>query len=211
MDQQQYFCLGSRAVASSLQVLSRTACLHPIHTICTIALLASTTYIGVLKNSLFHTPGNVRKAEWGSLVAGSRSLMASSETGWKWDTFNSNADIPKDFDHLALITLSFPGSYAEAPQIVTSSFTPLGVELPVHPLPSTSNPLTAYSQDTTFAFAVSHQKAPKIVAAVQKIPHNRPNSESLEDGGAEMAHKTWIIKASRPDTKGSLAQWVHDS
>lgn len=77
---------------------------------------------------------------------------------------------PKDFDHQAFITLSFPGSYAEAPQLVTSSFTPLGVGLPVLPLPSTLNPLTACSHDSTFAFAVPHHKAPELVAAVQKIP-----------------------------------------
>ncbi|OQD63204.1 hypothetical protein PENPOL_c010G03218 [Penicillium polonicum] len=207
MDQQS-FRPGSRAVTTGLQLLSRTACLHPIHTICTIAILASTTYIGVLKDSLFHAPGNVGKADWGSLIAGSRNLISSAETGWKWNTFNSN-DIPEDFDHQALITLNFPGSYAGAPQIVTSSFTPL-VELPVLPLPSTSNPLTAYSQDSTFAFAVPHEKAPELVAAVQKIPHNALNVESL-DGGAEMEHKTWIMKAARPDKKGSLAQWVHDS
>ncbi|CAG8907422.1 unnamed protein product [Penicillium egyptiacum] len=191
MDQQQSFRLGSRAVISSLHHLGQ----HD--------------YIGVLKDSLFHASGNVGKAEWGSLVTGSRSMIASPETGWKWDTLNSN-DIPEDFDHQALITLSFPG-YAEAPQIVTSSFNPLGVELPVLPLPSTSNPFTAYSQDSTFAFAVPHKKAPELVAALQQIPHNGPNGESLEDVRAEMKHKTWIMKAARPDTKGSLSQWVHDS
>ncbi|KAF7527965.1 hypothetical protein PCG10_001899 [Penicillium crustosum] len=207
MDQQSSHP-GSRAVTSSLQLLSRTACLHPIHTICTIAILASTTYIGVLKDSLFHAPGNVGKADWASLLTGSRSLITSQETGWKWDTFNSN-DIPEDFDHQALITLNFQGSSADTPQIVTSSFAPL-VELPVLPLPSTSNPLTAYSQDSTFAFAVPHQKAPELVAVVQNIPHNAIKGKSV-DGGAEMERKTWIMKAARPNTKGSLAQWVHDS
>ncbi|CRL19611.1 Hydroxymethylglutaryl-CoA reductase, class I, metazoan [Penicillium camemberti] len=205
---QRYLRPGSRAVTSSLQLLSITACLHPIHTICTIAVLASTTYIGVLRDSLFHAPRNVGKAYWGSLVTGSRSLIASPETGWKWDAFNSN-DIPQDFDHQALITLNFPGSYADAPQILTSSFTPL-VELPVLPLPSTSNPLTAYSQDSTFAFAVPHQKAPELVAAIQKIPHNGFNGESL-DGDAEMEQKMWIMKAARPNAKGSLTQWFDDS
>ncbi|KAJ5420344.1 hypothetical protein N7465_002863 [Penicillium sp. CMV-2018d] len=172
MDQQS-FRPGIRAVTTGLHLLSRTACLHPIHTICTIAILASTTYIGVLKDSLFHAPGSVGKADWGSLIAGSRNLISSAETGWKWNTFNSN-DIPEDVDHQALITLNFPGSYEDAPQIVTSTFTPV-VELPVLPLPSTSNPLTAYSQDSAFAFAVPHEKAPESVAAVQRIPHNALN------------------------------------
>ncbi|KAJ5236871.1 hypothetical protein N7489_006962, partial [Penicillium chrysogenum] len=70
-------------------------------------------------------------------------------------------DIPEDIGHQALITLGFPRS----------------VELPMLPLPSTSNPLTAYSYDSTFAFAVPHQRAPELVTAVQKIPYNGPSGE----------------------------------
>ncbi|KAJ5843337.1 uncharacterized protein N7525_001078, partial [Penicillium rubens] len=120
-----------------------TACPHPIYTICTIAILASTTYIGVLKSSLFHAPGNVGKAEWDSLVAGSRRLIASPETV------------------TSLRTLAIKRF----------------VELPMLPLPSTSNPLTAYSYDSTFAFAVPHQRAPGLVTAVQKIPYNGASGE----------------------------------
>nr|AOV86533.1 HMG-CoA reductase [Penicillium brevicompactum] len=164
------------------------------------------TYIGVLNDSLFHAPGNVGKADWASLLTGSRSLITSQETGWKWDTFNSN-DIPEDFDHQALITLNFQGSSADTPQIVTSSFAPL-VELPVLPLPSTSNPLTAYSQDSTFAFAVPHQKAPELVAVVQNIPHNAIKGKSV-DGGAEMERKTWIMKGCPTQHKRkSCSVWL---
>lgn len=56
---------GNRTMTSILQFLSRTACLHPIHTIWTIAILASTTYIGFLKYSFFHAPGNVGETDWG--------------------------------------------------------------------------------------------------------------------------------------------------
>ena len=49
-----------RQVTSGLQSISRRACVHPIHTIVVIALLASTTYVGLLEGSFFDTVRNPR-------------------------------------------------------------------------------------------------------------------------------------------------------
>jgi hydroxymethylglutaryl-CoA reductase (NADPH) len=66
--------------------LSKSACIHPIHTIVIIALLASTTYISILENSLFERPG----VNWfggskkGALLDGSVRVGLGEETQWKW-------------------------------------------------------------------------------------------------------------------------------
>lgn len=77
-----------RQVTSGLQAISRRACLHPIHTIVVIALLASTTYVGLLEGSLFdavRAPGNVAgQVDVGSLLQGSRNLRLGAHTSWKW-------------------------------------------------------------------------------------------------------------------------------
>ncbi|KOS46691.1 hypothetical protein ACN38_g2362 [Penicillium nordicum] len=210
MDQQQPLRWGNRSVTSTLQFLAKTTCLHPIHTVCTIAILASTTYVGLLKDSFFHGPGNVGKAEWGSLVAGNRSLITGPLNGWKWQSFDTDTEVLEDLNHQALITLVFPGSYAEASQTATASFAPLPVNLSVIYLPSTSNPLTAYSKDKTFAFSVQYNNAPELVAAVQEIPNNSPDRKSLETEVVEMERQMWIMKAARAHTKSSLTQWAHD-
>jgi hydroxymethylglutaryl-CoA reductase (NADPH) len=94
----------NRQVTPVLQSVSRRACTHPIHTIVFIALLASTTYIGLLEGSLFDTSvaeSPSRRTGWKSLVEGSKSLQASEETAWRWQvedrdpsTFNSKVRIP---------------------------------------------------------------------------------------------------------------------
>lgn len=71
-----------------VQTLSKSACIHPIHTIVIIALLASTTYISILENSLFDRSA-MRWAFGGSkknlsLMDGSARVAVGEETQWKW-------------------------------------------------------------------------------------------------------------------------------
>ncbi|ETS75040.1 3-hydroxy-3-methylglutaryl-coenzyme A reductase [Pestalotiopsis fici W106-1] len=188
------------------------ACLHPIYTICVVAILASTTYVGVVKESLVDVTQSVRRAEWDSLVEGSRSLIAGPETSWKWQNFDSDAKVPKDADHLALITLVFPESSPEAPQTAPSAhIVPLPNNLSVAHLPSTSNTLTTYAQDSALAFAVKYSQAAEFIAAAQEIPNDVPGQESreIEDGRSEK--KMWIIKAARGQTGTSLARWAKNA
>ncbi|CAI7597852.1 unnamed protein product [Penicillium discolor] len=211
MNQQHPLRSGNRALTSTLQFLSKTACLHPIHTVCTIAILASTTYVGLLKDSFFHGPANVDKAEWGSLVEGSRSLITGPQNGWKWQSFDGDADVLGDFNHQALMTLVFPGSYGVASQVASPFLAHLPVNLSVIDLPSTSSPLTAYSKDKNFAFSVEYSSAPELMAAVQEIPNNSADQKLRVTQLIEMERQMWIMKAARAHTKRSLAQWVHDT
>lgn len=87
-----------RQVTSGLQAISRRACLHPIHTIVVIALLASTTYVGLLEGSFFDTVRNPRdlagQVDVDLLLQGSRSLRLGESTSWKWQV--EDASSPKD-------------------------------------------------------------------------------------------------------------------
>jgi hydroxymethylglutaryl-CoA reductase (NADPH) len=66
--------------------------MHPIHTIVVIALLASTSYVGLLQQSLFDT-GHTRHGrgyvDVDSLLEGGRTLELSSRTSWKWQSDNT--------------------------------------------------------------------------------------------------------------------------
>jgi hydroxymethylglutaryl-CoA reductase (NADPH) len=81
----------NRQITPVLQSLSLQACTHPIHTIVFIALLASTTYIGLLEGSLFDRKVGSLGTDWSSLVEGSRQLRIGKETGWKWDVVDNTA------------------------------------------------------------------------------------------------------------------------
>lgn len=82
-----------RQVTTGLQFISRRACLHPIHTIVVIALLASTTYVGLLEGSLFDAVRAPRNAtgqvDVDSLLQGSRNLRLGAHTFWKWQVVDS--------------------------------------------------------------------------------------------------------------------------
>ncbi|KAF7539693.1 hypothetical protein G7054_g1976 [Neopestalotiopsis clavispora] len=202
----------NKRVTPILQFVTKIACLHPIYTICIVAILASTTYVGVVKESLVDVTQSVRRAEWGSLVEGSRSLIAGPETSWKWQNFDSDAKVPKDADHLALITLVFPESSPEAPQTAPSPhIVPLPNNLSVAHLPSTSNTLTTYAQDSALAFAVKYGQAAEFIAAAQEIPNDVPGQESRENEDGKDEKKMWIMKAARGQTGTSLARWVNNA
>src|SRR5436305_8905271 len=92
----------NKQITPLLQALSQRACIHPIHTVVIVALLASTTYIGLLDGALLepgrHSRGS--RADWSSLVEGSRQLEVSKETGWKWQPRDSDSPVGSDSNHI---------------------------------------------------------------------------------------------------------------
>jgi len=78
----------SRRVTPVLLSLSRRACVHPIYTLVFVAILASTTYLGLLDSSLFDrqtsTSHAVGLVDFDALLQGSKNLFAGQESGWKW-------------------------------------------------------------------------------------------------------------------------------
>jgi hydroxymethylglutaryl-CoA reductase (NADPH) len=69
--------------------LSKRACIHPVYTIVTVAVLASTTYLGLIESSLFERRITVNNAigrvDINYLLAGSKKLYTGPETSWKWN------------------------------------------------------------------------------------------------------------------------------
>lgn len=202
----------NRQVTPLLQVLAKLTSTHPIHTIVVVALLASSSYIGLLQDSLFDATSSVRKAEWSSLVEGSRRLRAGPETAWKWQNYDAESSIPQDADHLALLTLVFPETMSadesRAPPVVNA--VPIPQNLSIRSLPSTSNSFTTYAQDSALAFSIPYAQAPEFLAVAQEIPNDIPVQETREtEHGKEK--RMWIMKAARVQTRSSLLRWAQNA
>lgn len=200
--------LLGKKVTPLLRLLSRLACMHPIHTVVIVALLASTTYVGLLQERLLDLSWNVGTADWSSLVEGSRSLRAGPETAWKWQTAENGASLDPAYDHQALLTFVFPDSrsgespaHAPAPGAI-----PAPQNLSIRSLPSTDNSLTAYSQDSALVFGVPYAEAAEFLVAAQEITNGEEQDEA---DGRET--KMWIMKAARVNTRSTIIQWAKNA
>jgi hydroxymethylglutaryl-CoA reductase (NADPH) len=211
----------NKQITPYLQSLSRRACIHPIHTVVIVALLASTTYIGLLDGALLET-GHSRggRAEWSSLIEGSRQLQVGKETGWKWQPRDIDVPLESGVDHLALLTFVFPDSLStNSPQTAPLAHTvPLPHNLSITALPSTSNALTPLSQDSALAFCLPYEQAPEFLTSAQEIPNimTAPQGEKARAGmEAELVQeqKMWIMKAAKAHdgSRNRIRQWISDS
>jgi len=204
----------NRKVTPLLRLLSRLACVHPIHTVVIVALLASTTYVGLLQESLLDLSWRVDSADWSSLTEGSRSLRAGPDTNWKWQTveLESIADIDlARYDHQALVTFVFPDSRSgESPtNPPRSQAIPVPRNLSIRSLPSTDNSLSAYSQDSALAFSIPYSQAPEFLAAAQEIPNDESAAaEPLSKEAEGPESKQWIMKAARVNTRSTIVYWA---
>jgi hydroxymethylglutaryl-CoA reductase (NADPH) len=195
-----------------LQALSTVTSSHPIQTIVVVALLASSTYIGLLSESIFDVGRGVRKAEWSSLVEGSRRLRAGEDTAWKWQAFDDDdVAVPAGADNLALLTLVFPESSTHAPKTAPLlQSVPFPDNLSITALPPTSNAFTTYSQDSALAFSIPYNQASQFLAAAQEIPNDIPAQETRDtEYGNEK--KMWIMKAARVQSDASIARWIRNA
>ncbi|KAI9821124.1 MAG: 3-hydroxy-3-methylglutaryl-coenzyme A (HMG-CoA) reductase isozyme [Pycnora praestabilis] len=201
-----------------LQSLTRLACSHPIHTIVFISLLASYTYIGLLEGSLFDRTGalnhGVKRNDFSSLLEGNRTLRVSGETGWKWHAEDNDqwAEHEEYARHLALVTLVFPDSLSpSSPQSAPPAHAvPVPANSSASLLPSTANPLSSISQDTTLAFSVPYEEASQFLSAIEEIPSQVDLSDST-DGNTSDELKGWIMKAATGDGNnpdGSFWGWA---
>ncbi|SPO02420.1 probable 3-hydroxy-3-methylglutaryl-coenzyme A reductase [Cephalotrichum gorgonifer] len=201
----------NKKVTPLLRLLSRLACMHPIHTVVIVALLASTTYVGLFQERLLDLSWNVDKADWSSLVDGSRSLRAGPETAWKWQAVESDSRLNPDpsYDHQALLTLVFPESQSHSPATPPAAANiPIPQNLSARSLPSTDNSLTAYSQDSALVFAVPYSQAPEFLVAAQELPNGE---EEVQDDSDSPEAKMWIMKAARVNTRNTIVHWAKNA
>ncbi|QKX62862.1 uncharacterized protein TRUGW13939_10027 [Talaromyces rugulosus] len=197
-----------RQVTASLQDISRRACAHPIHTIVGIALLASTTYVGLLEGSIFdsfRTPGDASgPLDTSSFLYGSRTLRLGEQTAWRWQSEDGTSSPSGDISqHLALSTFIFSDASNSNIPIVDDIVLPDNVT--ATPVPYTPNVFSSFSHDSSIAFAVPFESLPDFLKAVQEIP-----DPSTEDEEGEQ--RKWIMKAARgKGSRQAFKVWVTEA
>ncbi|CAD6501571.1 BgTH12-01822 [Blumeria graminis f. sp. triticale] len=198
--------------------LSRGACIHPIHTVVIVALLASTTYISLLESSLFNrvTITGHAETDWRSLRQGGRQLQVGSETNWEWSVSDSIKSISPEQDHLALITLVFSDSSTTSSPGEPISDTVLPQNLSYKLLPVTPNSLLM-SQDSTLLFTLPEAQLKEFLITARELPIGQSSlSEKKLDSRQEFEFarekKKWIIRAARvSQSSTTLKNWVKTS
>jgi hydroxymethylglutaryl-CoA reductase (NADPH) len=90
-------------ITGTLQSVARRACAHPIHTIGVIALLASTTYVGLLEGSIFDAKGGSGHLDPASLLHGSRNLRLGEQTAWRWQLEDKVVSDPSEVRYVQLL------------------------------------------------------------------------------------------------------------
>lgn len=202
-----------RHVSHILLTVAKKACTHPIHTIVTIAVLASYSYLGVLDKGLLESgiEEATGRVDFHTLLAGSKRLRIGEETSWQWEAEESRADKHKQTAlELALVTLVFPESStinsAPSQQAVSSN---VSAEL----LPSSSSSFSTLSHDTSLAFSIPYTEAADFLVAMKEIsaPADAAQPQgSIQEGTRE--EKKWLMKASKNGhAPGGLRNWFGES
>ncbi|EED20464.1 HMG-CoA reductase [Talaromyces stipitatus ATCC 10500] len=191
-------------VTSALQAVARRACAHPIHTIGVIALLASTTYVGLLEGSIFDAKGGSGPLDPASLLHGSRNLRLGEQTAWRWQLEDKVASDPSEIaQHLALATFVFSDSTQANTPANDDISIPANVSA-IH-VPQTPNLFSSFLRDSSVALTVPYDELPDLLRAVQEI-----NDPSTENDGREA--RKWIMKAARGQgSRRALKLYVSDA
>ncbi|KAH6862361.1 3-hydroxy-3-methylglutaryl-coenzyme A reductase [Alternaria sp. MG1] len=191
--------------------VAKKACTHPIHTIVTIAFLASYSYLGVLDRGLLESGIEEvsSRVDFHSLLAGSKTLRVGEETSWQWEAEEPKTTVYKDKE-LALVTLVFPESStinsAPSQQSVPSN---VSAKL----LPSSSSSFSTFSHDTSLAFSIPYTEAADFLQAMQEIsaPEDAAQSQGSEKEGTR-EEKKWMMKASKNGSApGGVRNWIIES
>ncbi|KAJ5294515.1 hypothetical protein PENANT_c006G02888 [Penicillium antarcticum] len=203
-----------RQIVSGLQSISRRACVHPIHTIVVIALLASTTYVGLLEGSLLDTARDPRsvagQVDTDALLQGSRNLRLGESTSWKWQAEDvwTDSEVEKPAaQHLALTTLIFPDSTSAVLTAPASDDVPIPANISATSVPYTPNLFSQFTHDSALAYTVPFDQMSELLKAVQEIPNPSADEEEEES-------KKWIMRAARGHAYGSrraVKLWFADA
>lgn len=188
-----------KTVTSNLLAVSRLSLSSPIITLVIIAVLASTSYVGLLQESLFDTGLQVQSdhntADTGSLLKGSRTLELSAQTDWKWRVLDDFDDTAADkAQRYVLTTFVFP-EYSTQP---APRFVPHASNITAVNVPSTANLFSHISQDTTLAYYVPQEELAEFLQGAKEFPANSDKS------------KSWIMQAAwhSPNGSSSYRNWL---
>lgn len=115
---------------------------------------------------------------------------------------------------MAIMTFVFPDSSSgNSPKTAPlAGAIPIPANSSACPLPSTLNPLSAISHDTTVAFSVPFGEASSFLDAVQEIPDI---AGAFAGGGSDnIQTRSWVIKTARSSGDGSknaLRNWASNA
>lgn len=201
-----------RNVSPILLAVSKKACTHPIHTIVTIAFVASYSYLGVLDKGLLERDSDAvtGRVDFQTLLAGSKNLRIGEETSWQWEAAPGRGSAPKDQQEFALVTLVFP-------ETSTLNSAPPQNALPANVsaklLPSSSSSFSTLSHDTSLAFSVPYTEAADFLLAMQEMPAPADAADSQgSDKEGTREDKKWMMRASKNgNTPGGIRNWVLES
>ncbi|OQE46938.1 hypothetical protein PENCOP_c001G04730 [Penicillium coprophilum] len=203
-----------RQIVSGLQSISRRACVHPIHTLVVIAILASTTYVGLLEGSLLDTSKDLRsvagQVDADALLQGSRNLRLGESTSWKWQAEDAWTDSQTEkpvAQHLALATLIFPDSTNSDSTAPAADDVPIPANISANSVPYTPNLFSQFTHDASLVYTVPFDQISELLRAVQEIP--TPSTDEDEEES-----KKWIMRAARGPAYGSgraVKLWVADA
>ncbi|KAA8621375.1 3-hydroxy-3-methylglutaryl-coenzyme A reductase [Pyrenophora tritici-repentis] len=88
-----------RRCSPILLSIAKKACTHPIHTIVTIAFVASYSYLGVLDKGLLESgieEAAASRVDFQTLLTGSKRLRVGEETSWHWEAVEARPTISKE-------------------------------------------------------------------------------------------------------------------
>lgn len=187
--------------------VAKKACTHPIHTIVTLALIGSYSYLGVLDKGLLERgiDKSVGRVDFQTLLAGSKQLRVGEETSWQWESVEAAAGSYKNAQEIALVTLVFPESSSHAP---SKDAAPSNVSAEL--LPSSSSSFSAFARDSSLAFSVAYPEAADFLLAMQEISAPADAHKAITESGAE--EKKWMMRASKnANTSGGISNWFSES
>ncbi|KAH8723791.1 3-hydroxy-3-methylglutaryl-coenzyme A reductase [Phaeosphaeriaceae sp. PMI808] len=203
-----------RSISPILLAIAKKACTHPIHTIVTIALVASYSYLGILDKGLLERDTNISsgRVDFQTLLAGSQRLRVGEETSFLWETEEGKAGTHhgKPATELALVTLVFPESSninsAPSQPIVPNN---LSAQL----LPSSSSSFSTLSHDTSLAYLIPYAEASDLLRATQEIsaPADAAEGQGSDKEGTR-EEKKWMMRANKNSpTQTGVRNWVSES
>lgn len=204
----------NRIITPILQSVSRRAFNHPIRTIVFVALLASTSYVGLLEGSLFDgtdlAEDVVGATDFNALVESGRRLRLGPETSWEWqiDGEGPNATAAQ---HLILTTLVFPDSKSNLFQRTAPPVNqiPVGKIESVRALPPTRESSLPIVHDTHLAFSIPFAEAPNFLNLVQELPTAGGLSNDLPEDVPRTA--SWVMSVARKGNnppRNALRWWA---
>ena len=186
-------------VTSNLLAISKLSLSSPIATLVVIAVLASTSYVGLLQESLFDTgiqsATDAGKIDIESLLRGSRTLELSKSSGWKWQTVEDATTISTKHNHYTLTTFIFP----EYAGYDTPKYVPHATNVSAVNVPSTSNLLSSISQDSTLAYYVPSKDLGDFLRSAKEISATSDKSASwlmqapwnVQNGSS--SYRNWLL------------------